>query len=283
MHHALKTLLLLAALFLSFATKFEASMLAVSPKAHVETKILIPLLCVRPTERKIENSRPVWSCYGYDLASGVSVNWYAYVGGDPVNNTDPTGYMPNSLREGLMTRGLDEGGESTLGQIHHNNQYLDWRQGNQRFATWSDMGQLAWNMAKLTPDFLFLAFLPETMVDVLAMAATRGGPFALANAVPKVNPSCAFNAGKLESSFGVSKGLRTNPFKGKSPQQIDELLTSRGFKKVGKVPMAGKGAYFHPKTGRKYYIDPKSSTPYLSRAKFPFAEPDFRQIFVNSC
>jgi hypothetical protein len=92
MHHALKTLLLLAALFLSFATKFEASMLAVSPKAHVETKILIPLLCVRPTERKIESSRPVWSCYGYDLASGVSVNWYAYVGGDPVNRVDPSGY-----------------------------------------------------------------------------------------------------------------------------------------------------------------------------------------------
>jgi multidrug efflux pump subunit AcrA (membrane-fusion protein) len=28
---------------------------------------------------------------------------------------------------------------------------------------------------------------------------------------------------------------------------------------------------------------PKSSTPYLSRAKFPFTEPDFRQILVNSC
>jgi hypothetical protein len=33
----------------------------------------------------------------------------------------------------------------------------------------------------------------------------------------------------------------------------------------------------------KQGIGPKSSTPYLSRAKFPFTEPDFRQILVNSC
>ncbi len=49
--------------------------------------------------------------------------------------------------------------------------------------------------------------------------------------------------------------LAGNPFKGKTPQQIDDLLTSRGFKKVGPDPMNGKGAYFHPDSGRKYDLD----------------------------
>jgi hypothetical protein len=53
-----------------------------------------------------------------------------------------------------------------------------------------------------------------------------------------------------------NRGLGANPFKGKTPQQIHEMLMSRGFKKEGRDPINGKGAYFHPETGRKYYIDP---------------------------
>ncbi len=61
---------------------------------------------------------------------------------------------------------------------------------------------------------------------------------------------------KCEKNAGVTKGgLNANPFKGKSFQEIDEMLTGRGFKKVGPDPASGKGAYFHPKSGRKYYLD----------------------------
>ncbi len=51
------------------------------------------------------------------------------------------------------------------------------------------------------------------------------------------------------------KGLGGNPFKGKTPQQIDEAFRKKGFDIKGTDPVAGKGSYINPKTGRKYYID----------------------------
>jgi hypothetical protein len=53
----------------------------------------------------------------------------------------------------------------------------------------------------------------------------------------------------------AAKGIRSNPFKGKTFEDIDQILTERGFRKVGPDPANGKGSYFHPKTGRKYYLD----------------------------
>lgn len=53
----------------------------------------------------------------------------------------------------------------------------------------------------------------------------------------------------------ANKGLGANPFKGKSFEEIDQLLTERGFNKVGVDPASGKGSYFHPESGRKYYLD----------------------------
>jgi len=50
-------------------------------------------------------------------------------------------------------------------------------------------------------------------------------------------------------------GLAANPFKGKSFAEIDKILTEKGFKKVGPDAASGKGAYFHPESGRKYYLD----------------------------
>ena len=57
---------------------------------------------------------------------------------------------------------------------------------------------------------------------------------------------------KVESA---EKGLALNPFKNKTFHEVDKMLTQRGFKKVGPDPAAGKGSYFHPESGRKYYLD----------------------------
>ena len=53
----------------------------------------------------------------------------------------------------------------------------------------------------------------------------------------------------------ANKGIGANPFKGKSFEEIDKILTGRGFKKAGTDPASGKGSYFHPETGRKYFMD----------------------------
>ena len=51
------------------------------------------------------------------------------------------------------------------------------------------------------------------------------------------------------------KSLGTNPFRGKSFSQIDEMFKTKGFTTKGPNPQIGKGSYFNPKTGTRYYLD----------------------------
>tara|TARA_B100001248_G_scaffold262227_1_gene256837 strand:+ start:8528 stop:9730 length:1203 start_codon:yes stop_codon:yes gene_type:complete len=60
---------------------------------------------------------------------------------------------------------------------------------------------------------------------------------------------------RLAKRLKKEKNLSPNPFKGKTPKQINRILQEKGFSLKGKNPAAGIGSYFHPKTGRKYYID----------------------------
>ncbi len=64
-----------------------------------------------------------------------------------------------------------------------------------------------------------------------------------------------FKGIKLPSVRAPKKGLGGNPFKGKTPQQIDDAFRKKGFDVKGTDPVAGKGSYINPTTGRKYYID----------------------------
>ena len=53
---------------------------------------------------------------------------------------------------------------------------------------------------------------------------------------------------------GATKSF--DPFKGKTPQEIDIMFKKKGFEPRGLDPMSGKGGYVNPKTGRSYHIDP---------------------------
>lgn len=59
----------------------------------------------------------------------------------------------------------------------------------------------------------------------------------------------------LQPDVQFRKGLGGNPFHGKTFSGIDKLLEARRFEKRGKNPAVGFGAYFHPVSGRKYYLD----------------------------
>ena len=50
-----------------------------------------------------------------------------------------------------------------------------------------------------------------------------------------------------------------NPFKDKTPQQIDEMFKKKGFEPRGPDPVNGKGGYVNPKNGRSYHIDEANS------------------------
>lgn len=60
---------------------------------------------------------------------------------------------------------------------------------------------------------------------------------------------------------GGAGGLGGNPFKGKSPLQVDEMLRNKGFVPRGPDPLNGKGTYVNPRSGRPYHIDANHPPP----------------------
>ena len=62
----------------------------------------------------------------------------------------------------------------------------------------------------------------------------------------------------VESGAGAAKGGGRglgNPFVGKSFEEIDHMFRMKVFEMKGIDPLMGKGSYFNPKTGTKYYLD----------------------------
>jgi len=57
---------------------------------------------------------------------------------------------------------------------------------------------------------------------------------------------------------GVARRGLGNPFKGKSPAEIDEMFKAKGFTPRGPDPVSGRGGYVNPKTERSYHIDPNN-------------------------
>jgi hypothetical protein len=65
----------------------------------------------------------------------------------------------------------------------------------------------------------------------------------------------AQTAHRIAEARKIGKSLGANPFKGKTFGKIDARLRRKGFDTVGKNPAEGVGSYFHPESGRKYYLD----------------------------
>ena len=61
--------------------------------------------------------------------------------------------------------------------------------------------------------------------------------------------------------LGTIAGLRpsprpgSNPFLGKSAEEIAEMFKSKGFEPRGPDPIGGRGGFVNPKNGRSYHID----------------------------
>lgn len=52
-----------------------------------------------------------------------------------------------------------------------------------------------------------------------------------------------------------------NPFKGKTPPEIDEMFKAKGYKPMGPDPMNGEGSYVNPRTGRGYHLNANHPPP----------------------
>ena len=61
-------------------------------------------------------------------------------------------------------------------------------------------------------------------------------------------------AAEMDAVVIASPGV-ANPFKGKTFSQIDKMFKTKGFTTKGPNPLTGKGSYFNPKSGTRYYLD----------------------------
>jgi RHS repeat-associated protein len=59
----------------------------------------------------------------------------------------------------------------------------------------------------------------------------------------------------------VDGSLGTNPFKGKSAQEIARILTKKGYVPRGPDPVRGRGSFLNPRTGRSYHVDATHGPP----------------------
>jgi hypothetical protein len=60
---------------------------------------------------------------------------------------------------------------------------------------------------------------------------------------------------------GSARGLGANPFIGKSPSGIGRMLEQKGFIPRGPDPVAGRGNFVNPRTGRGFHIDGSHPPP----------------------
>jgi len=66
--------------------------------------------------------------------------------------------------------------------------------------------------------------------------------------------SSIFEFPEASTSKQLKKNI-TNPFSGRTFEKIDYMFKSKEFRSLGPDPLKGKGSYFHPRTGRRYYLD----------------------------
>lgn len=95
-------LLSLTAFLLCTLGSIDAAMAKSSSLRSAQSESLIAYVCIQDKSHAAQNQRQLWECHGWDFVSGVRVNWYSYVGGDPVNLVDPDGYSARTFAEGFV-------------------------------------------------------------------------------------------------------------------------------------------------------------------------------------
>jgi RHS repeat-associated protein len=154
------------------------------------------------------------------------LNLYAYVGGDPVNNADPTGLCQTASR-------IEGGGGSSMCQSTGTSA-SESKQKDQSQTTSAQSGPSVWDVMTCDPPVPSCTDLRPLIAAVVLGLVTR---------------------------TPVAKSLGANPFKGKTAKEIAEMLEKKGYMPRGPDPAAGRGTYVNPNTGRGYHIDASHPPP----------------------
>jgi len=162
--------------------------------------------------------------------------YYTYAAGNPTNYVDPFGLMVISLPCGGVHISLTKNLSEKYGQ-----EMLDY---HAQRATSGDSNYLQ------TGGYYGAAALWSLWTPCTADATLTGATLIAGGGAAKW-------LGNGLRAVAKPKGLG-NPFRGKTPAEIDEMFRRKGFEPRGPNPASGKGGYVNPKTDRSFHIDEKN-------------------------
>jgi RHS repeat-associated protein len=211
--------------------------------------------------------------------AGVGTNRYAYSGNDPVNLRDPGGNVPSNPGGSTSTgwtqnengtesydSRTDRQSSDYLNQDKDNNHTIG--EYNPGFFSKNEYGSPTRTRSNVNSGFYDRdSGYRGAQQDAVTISGSQNMGTVRNTAVVAVGV-VSLGAGIREFVgiraliFGVKKGLGSNPFVGKTAQQIEKLFARNGFARSGPSPVAGRGGYVNPRTGRSFHIDPEDYGKY---------------------
>jgi RHS repeat-associated protein len=180
--------------------------------------------------------------------AGGDINLFGYVWNNPIKYSDPTG--------------LDGWGNDTAGWLDDRIEFArKWWQGDDQDWVWNGSVNTGADLAFGASDM---------------MRVGNGAGQAFCDCDENIYGRAAFLAMDVQRASGLftllggigarvrasSCSARTgNPFKGKSPQQVEDMFLKKGFDPKGPDPLNGRGTYVNPKSGRGYHINADHPPP----------------------
>ena len=232
-------------------------------------------------------------------------NWYAYANNSPLIYIDPSGLCPSLDGGGSwITNALSSAWTftkrsfgATIDGIYNVGVDIEWLLLKAATGVYAVYDTTPWTQVDAYTDGLrnitmragwyeenWGSSLVKNTIMIGSIVAGSGVAGGTKSAITTAGTTA--NAGRTITAVENAATV-ANPFKGKTAQKIEDMLTKKGYEPRGPDPLTGRGGYVNPQNGRSYHIDPANkfgepshvdvnrlpkNTPELPKKKYPFGE-----------